>query len=617
MTNSAGSAQKDILHNEHGLPKRLLESRELEESKNIARDLQNNLQKTGITITRFPPEPNGYLHLGHAKAINFNFLLSGVKSKYDKASVSSSTDTDLSDFEKLYIGKKSPGKCYLRFDDSNPLTCSHEFTQNIKDKIAWLGFEPTDVTSASMYFPNLYDYAIQLIKQNDAYVCFLSAEEYKELREAKKPSPYRDTPVEKNLELFEKMSKGEYKKSEAVLKIKIDYKHPNPSLRDPPIFRIVFDKHPFVDLEKYPHKVFPLYDFTHCICDAIENITISCCTLEFENRRDLYYIILDKLKLYRPWVFEYSRLSLEGALTSKRKIKKLVEDKVVDGWDDPRLFTLDGLERRGVPPSAVNKFVRELGITRRDSSLIAKDKFESVLRKELDAISKRGFCVFEENCHVLYLDEENKKDFMVPDFPNLEDNNENHKVEFKKYMIINSDDYKEGGNKKYFGLTNKPEKTIRMKYCVNVNFVDYNKDSKVFEEINKDLKDLKEGNIINVKVHKDNEKVRKGNITFVGDSDIKNKVEIRLYKFNSEKMEKEIKTGIVTSNVIESIAKGEKWFQFERMGFFYLDKNSEIVKNEDGKVDIEKSNIIFNNVVDLKVNKERVKVLNEMKGKNK
>ena len=291
--------------------------RDMKSAMNTPDLLKKHLEFTkGIVLTRFPPEPNGYLHIGHAKAMRFSFT----------------------------AAKNSGGETYLRFDDTNPEKETKEFIDNIHENVTWLGYKPWKVTHASDYFEDLYNLAEELIKRGKAYVCDLPKEQMKEQRQLMKESPYRNRSVEENLKLFRQMRDGKFAEKDCCLRMKIDMKHNNPVMRDPVAYRIKFAPHPHAG-DKW--CLYPTYDYTHCINDSLENITHSLCTLEFEIRRDAYYWLLEALDLYRPFVWEYSRLNLTRNVLSKRIITKLVESNTVNGWDDPRLLTLNGLRRRG------------------------------------------------------------------------------------------------------------------------------------------------------------------------------------------------------------------------------------------------------------------------------
>ena len=294
---------------------------------NIGRDLaagvnppdvlkKHNEVTGGRIFTRFPPEPNGYVHIGHAKSMRFNFMLAA---EYD-------------------------GATYLRFDDTNPDKESVEYIDSIKECVKWLGYKPYKITHSSDNFDQLYAYAVQLIKNGKAFICHQTKEEMSDYRSRELNSPWRDRTPEENLRLFEAMKMGFFEEGKAMLRLKIDMSHKNTTMRDPVAYRIKYTAHPHAG-DKW--CIYPTYDFTHCLCDSIENITHSCCTLEFEIRRELYYWILEALNIYRPYVWEFSRLNVSNNVVSKRKLQALVFEKIVDGWDDPRLITIYGLRRRG------------------------------------------------------------------------------------------------------------------------------------------------------------------------------------------------------------------------------------------------------------------------------
>ena len=319
-------------------------------------------------VTRFPPEPNGYLHIGHAKSICLNF---GVANEYG-------------------------GKTYLRFDDTNPIKESEEYVQAIAADVAWLGFEWADQTYASDYFAELYNFASELISRNKAYVCSLSAEEIRAgrgtLTEPGQDSPYRNRSVEENLDLFRRMRAGEFADGEHVLRAKIDMRSPNINMRDPVLYRI---RHVAHQRTGDAWCIYPMYDFTHCICDALEGITHSLCTLEFEDHRPLYDWVLENSNVnYHPPQIEFSRLGLEYTVMSKRLLNRLVEENLVSGWDDPRMPTIAGLRRRGVPPSAIREFCRRVGVTKQDNR-IEMNLLEFCVRQELEASAPRGMGVLD------------------------------------------------------------------------------------------------------------------------------------------------------------------------------------------------------------------------------
>jgi glutaminyl-tRNA synthetase len=292
-------------------------ARDMKSAMNPPEVLKKHLEFTkGKVFTRFPPEPNGFLHIGHAKAMRFSFT--------------SATNNG--------------GNCYLRFDDTNPEKETKEFIDNIEENVRWLGYQPWKITYASDYFEDLYDLAVELIKRGKAYVCDQTKKQVEEYREKKMDSPYRNRSVEENLKLFKMMRQGRFEEKECCLRMKIDMKHNNPCMRDPVAYRIKYTPHPHAG-NKW--CIYPTYDYTHCLNDSLENITHSLCTLEFEVRRDSYYWLLEALNLYRPFVWEYSRLNLTRNVLSKRKLTQLVTGGYVKGWDDPRLLTVNGLRRKG------------------------------------------------------------------------------------------------------------------------------------------------------------------------------------------------------------------------------------------------------------------------------
>ena len=334
----------------------------------IARDLEAGTLAGGV-VTRFPPEPNGYLHIGHAKSICLNF---GVAQEFG-------------------------GHTYLRFDDTNPLKESEEYVQAIQKDVAWLGFDWGDRLSyASDYFEQLYGFAVELIRGGKAFVCSLSGEEIRAgrgtLTEPGVDSPYRNRSVEENLDLFERMRAGEFADGAQVLRARIDMRSPNINLRDPVIYRI----------RHTPHQrtgdrwvIYPMYDFTHCICDALEGITHSLCTLEFQDHRPLYDWVLDNINVnFHPPQIEFSRLGLEHTVMSKRLLNRMVDENMVSGWDDPRMPTIAGLRRRGVTPGAIREFCRRIGVTKQDN-LVEVGLLDFCVRQDLETTAPRGMGVLD------------------------------------------------------------------------------------------------------------------------------------------------------------------------------------------------------------------------------
>tara|TARA_B100000963_G_scaffold85974_3_gene73615 strand:- start:3465 stop:5090 length:1626 start_codon:yes stop_codon:yes gene_type:complete len=333
----------------------------------IQSDIAEHRLSRGV-ITRFPPEPNGYLHIGHAKSICLNF---GVAEQFG-------------------------GKTFLRFDDTNPLKESDEYVEAIKADVAWLGFNWAEVTHASDYFEQIYAYAVDLIQAGKAFVCSLDAEAIRNLRgtltEPGQNSPYRERTVEENLDLFQRMRAGEFAEGEHVLRLKIDMKSPNINLRDPVIYRIRHVSHQRTGDD---WCIYPMYDFTHCICDALESISHSLCTLEFEDHRPLYDWVLNNINLnYHPPQIEFSRLGLEYTVMSKRILNRLVNEKLVDGWDDPRMPTIAGLRRRGVTAAAIRDFCSRIGVTKQDNT-VEMNLLEFCVRKDMEDTAPRGMGVLE------------------------------------------------------------------------------------------------------------------------------------------------------------------------------------------------------------------------------
>ena len=331
----------------------------------IARDIADNRLPQGV-VTRFPPEPNGFLHIGHAKSICLNF---GVAEEHG-------------------------GKTFLRFDDTNPLKESDEFVQAIQQDVAWLGFQWAAVTFASDYFEQLYDFAVGLIRDGKAYVDSQSGDAIREhrgtLTEPGVDSPYRERSIEENLDLFARMRAGEFPDGTHVLRAKIDMGSPNINMRDPVLYRI---RHAHHHRTGDAWSIYPMYDFTHCICDALEGISHSLCTLEFEDHRPLYDWVIENANVnYHPPQIEFSRLGLEYTVMSKRLLNRLVDEAVVQGWDDPRMPTIAGLRRRGVPAAAIRDFCQRVGITKQENR-VEMSLLEFCVRKNLEASARRGMGV--------------------------------------------------------------------------------------------------------------------------------------------------------------------------------------------------------------------------------
>ncbi len=414
----------------------------------IAEDLKAN-KNDGRVVTRFPPEPNGYLHIGHAKSICLNFGIA-VENK--------------------------GGVCNLRFDDTNPSKEDVEYVESIKEDVRWLGFDWGDrLFYASDYFEQLYQYAVQLIKKGKAYVCSLSAEEIRQYRgtltEPGKESPYRTRSVEENLDLFERMRAGEFEDGTHVLRAKIDMALPNMIMRDPTLFRI----------RRVPHHrtgnkwcIYPMYDFAHCLSDSIEGITHSICTLEFEINRQLYDWILDELNVdCHPQQIEFARLNLSYTVLSKRKLVELVEGECVSGWDDPRMPTLSGLRRRGYTPESIRNFCERIGVAKRDS-IVDMALLEYSVREDLNKRAPRVMGVLRPLRVVI----DNYPEDQVEELDALNNPEDpamgSRKVPFSRVLYIEQDDFQEDPPKKFFRLA--PGREVRLRYAYYVTCVKVVKD---------------------------------------------------------------------------------------------------------------------------------------------
>ena len=390
-------------------------------------------------ITRFPPEPNGYLHIGHAKSIVLNF---GTAESYH-------------------------GLCNLRFDDTNPEKESAEYIQSIQKDVVWLGYRWDKLHFSSEYFDRFYEYAEQLIKNGKAYVDSQSVEQIRESRgtltQAGTESPDRNRSIDENIDLFRRMKAGEFADGEMVLRAKIDMTSSNLNMRDPVIYRI---KHAEHHQTGHDWCIYPMYDYAHCISDAIENITHSLCTLEFEDHRPLYDWILDELNTpSHPQQIEFARLQLEYAITSKRKLSLLVSEKHVDGWDDPRMPTISGMRRRGYPAAAIRTFCDRIGVTKKDST-IEMSELENAVREELNTHAPRRLAVLKplkvviDNYPEAQIEELDAKNHpQDPDFGT-------RKIPFSREIYIDRNDFVEDAPKKFFRLSPGREVRLRFAYCI-------------------------------------------------------------------------------------------------------------------------------------------------------
>lgn len=395
--------------------------------------------------TRFPPEPNGYLHIGHAKSICLNF---GIAQDYQ-------------------------GQCNLRFDDTNPVKEDMEFVESIKRDVQWLGFTWSgDVRYSSDYFDQLYLYAVELINKGLAYVDELTPEEIREYRGTLtapgKNSPYRDRSVDENLALFEKMRNGEFAEGKACLRAKIDMASSFIVMRDPVLYRIKFAEHHQTG-KKW--CIYPMYDFTHCISDALENITHSLCTLEFQDNRRLYDWVLDNISIpVHPRQYEFSRLNLEYAVMSKRKLTQLVSEKVVEGWDDPRMLTVSGLRRRGYTAASIREFCRRIGVTKQDN-VVEMASLESCIRDDLNENAPRAMAVLDPLKVVIEnLPAGHHETITMPNHPNRPEMG-TRDVPFSREVWIDRADFREEANKQYKRLVLGKEVRLRNAYVIRAERV--------------------------------------------------------------------------------------------------------------------------------------------------
>ncbi len=536
----------------------------------IAEDIKTG-KNEGRIHTRFPPEPNGYLHIGHAKSICLNF---GVAEEYEG------------------------GVCNLRFDDTNPCKEEEEYVNAIRRDVRWLGFDWGDREYfASDYFDKLYDYAVELIKKGKAYVCHLTSDEIREYRgtltEPGKESPYRNRSIKENLELFDRMRKGEFKDGECVLRAKIDMASPNICMRDPTIYRIRHANH---HRTRDNWCIYPMYDFAHCLSDSIEGITHSLCTLEFENNRALYDWILDQLDVKcHPRQIEFARLNLSYTVLSKRKLLELVEGGYVNGWDDPRMPTLSGLRRRGVPPEAIRNFCSKIGVAK-FNSIVDISLLEYCIREYLNRYAPRRMAVLRPLKVVIDNYPEDKVE-MVDAINNPEDPSMGiRKVPFSKILYIEQDDFRIDPPKKFFRLS--PGKEVRLRYAYFIKCVDVKQDANgnIIELIctydpasfggnSPDGRKVK-GTIHWVSArHAITAEVRLYDRLFIKENPVEDKDLDYKQFLNQNSLE--ILKGCLLEPALKDASYGER-FQFERLGYFCLDPDST------------DKNLVFNRTITLK-----------------
>ena len=412
----------------------------------IIEDLKSG-KHGGCVQTRFPPEPNGYLHIGHAKAICLDF---GLAAEFG-------------------------GKCNLRFDDTNPSKEETEYVNAIMEDVQWLGFQWDGLCYASDYFQQLYDWAIQLIKDGKAYVCDLSADEIREYRgtltEPGRESPYRNRSVEENLDLFGRMKQGEFPDGSRTLRAKIDMSSPNLNFRDPVMYRILHMDHHRTGSQ---WCIYPMYDYAHGQSDSIERVTHSMCTLEFDNNRPLYNWYIEQLGIFPSRQYEFDRLALTHTLLSKRKLLKLVEEGHVEGWDDPRMPTLSGMRRRGYTPTAIRNFVASVGVSK-TNGITQLQQLEYFLRQNLNQIVPRVMCVQKPLRVVI----ENYADDLVEEMDAINNPEEvsagTRKIPFSKTLYIEEDDFREDPPKQFYRLA--PGREVRLRYAYLITCKEVIKDS--------------------------------------------------------------------------------------------------------------------------------------------
>ncbi len=549
-------------------------SEEIIEKKDFIRSIiKEDVNKTGKKVnTRFPPEPNGYLHIGHAKSICLNF---GIANEFDN------------------------GICNLRFDDTNPTKEDTEFVNSIIEDVKWLGFDWEDREYyTSTYFDKLYDYAVQLIKKEKAFVCDLTQEEMAEhrgsLTSPGKESPYRNRTVEENLELFEKMKNAEFANGEKTLRAKIDMSDPNVHMRDPVIYRISKVSHHKTD-DKW--SIYPMYDFAHCLSDSIEGITHSICTLEFEVHRPLYDWLLDTLEVEsHPQQIEFARLNLSYTIMSKRKLLKLVSDNLVDGWDDPRMPTIAGMRRRGYPAKSIKNFCEQIGVTKvngiTDIALL-----EHCLRDELNKNAQRALCVVDPLKVIIDNYPEGKIEKIDAVNNPADPESDTREVTFSKELYIERSDFLEDAPRKFFRLSVGREVRFKYGYLLTCTCIVKDENGEVIE-IHCDYDPESRGGKA-----PDGRKI-KGTIHWVSAEDAV-PVTLNLYDrlFNCENPDKTeegkdfisninpdslrvIKNALIEPNILNSPIGTV--FQFERNAYFCIDKDST------------KENPIFNRTVTLR-----------------
>ena len=539
----------------------------------IREDIANNALEQGV-VTRFPPEPNGYLHIGHAKSICLNF---GVADEFG-------------------------GQTYLRFDDTNPLKEDEQFVDAIQEDVRWLGFDWADrLTYASDYFGKLYDFAVQLIRDRKAYVCSLSPDEIREgrgtLTEPGVNSPYRDRTVDENLDLFARMKAGEFADGTQVLRAKIDMASPNINLRDPVLYRI---RHVAHQRTGDDWCIYPMYDYTHCVCDALEQISHSLCTLEFEDHRPLYDWVLESINSnYHPPQIEFSRLGLEYTVMSKRFLAQLVADGVVSGWDDPRMPTLAGMRRRGIPAAAIRDFCDRIGISKQDN-VVEMGLLDFCVRSWLESRVPRGMAVLEPLKVTLinYPDSDGSEEGEWVDGVWHQQNESlgQRKLHFGPQLFIERSDFEEVPPKKYKRLS--PGEMVRLRYGYIIRCDEVIKDS------SGEVCELKCSYFADSKSGSDTSGLKPKGVVHWVSASVGVQAIVREYDrlFTVTQPDKNDMAATLNADSLKEyqavvepavIEASQKRFQFERQGYYFLDES---VKTES----VDAHTPVFNRVVTLR-----------------
>lgn len=515
--------------------------------------MRKHLEATGgKVVTRFPPEPNGFPHIGHAKAMNFSF-------RYAEA---------------------HGGICYLRYDDTNPEAEEPRYYEALAEAVKWLGFEPYRVTAASDYFPQLYEFAVQLIKKGKAYVCHMTPEEIKASRGGddmlgpRYDSPWRNRPIQENLAEFERMRRGEYQEGKAILRLKQDMHSANPFMWDLVAYRILYHPHCRTGTQ---WCIYPMYDFTHCLCDSLENITHSLCTTEFIPAREAYYWVLDQLEVYKAVQWEYGRLNITHTVTSKRKVAALVKEGHVSGWDDPRLFTLAALRRRGFPPAAINRFVEDIGITMAPTTTDVR-KLEAFVRDELNKTSLRRMAVHESLRLVIEnfgeFEDAGQLQICLPNDPRDPSKGDSHLTLTPRIYIDRSDFKAEGPqdnpsacDPQYYRLT--PGQPVGL-FRVGVFTMSRHVDGIVYGTLDRSESAPKPKAFIQwLPEGSPRATLRLYSNLFMSPNPSDNP-RGWLADINPESL-KEVKDAMVDPRLLQSDVKPEQVFQFQRLGYFCVD----------------------------------------------